>query len=109
MRHSTMSEISSVSQSPQVDAGTATQRYLTETDQSLLGHIDANDTSSLVPMIQVSGVCNLKCTMCGGARELVPGKFMEPDLFMTVCDKLQADHVKSIIIAGAYGEPFLHP
>lgn len=84
-------------------------RFLTNKDHEILEEMDSESISYLGPMIQVSGVCNLKCTMCGGARELIPGKFMEESTFKTICEKLKADDIHGMIIAGAYGEPFLHP
>lgn len=87
----------------------SSQRFLSESDKEALAFIDSDTVSYMGPMIQISGVCNLKCTMCGGAQDLVPGKFMELSLFETICQKLIADDIHGMIIAGAYGEPFLHP
>jgi pyruvate-formate lyase-activating enzyme len=82
---------------------------LSEEDAQLLAKLDANLAGDILPMFQVSGVCNLKCVMCGGAQDLVPGRFMDTSLFERLCRDLWSQGMHSIIIAGAYGEPFLHP
>lgn len=58
-------------------------------------------------MIQLSGVCNFRCRMCGHARKNFG--FMSKETFertITDCNKC---NIHTIIYAGAWGEPTLHP
>ena len=58
-------------------------------------------------MIQLSGVCNYRCKMCGhpGANK---GR-MTDEVFRRTIEDCKASKIKTIIFAGAWGEPTLHP
>lgn len=60
-------------------------------------------------MVQVSGRCNLRCTMCAHPEEQDNQGRMELKLFRRLLDELEAVGINALVIAGAWGEPFLHP
>lgn len=60
-------------------------------------------------MVQVSGRCNLRCTMCAHPEEQDNHGWMELKLFHLLLNEMEGVGIKSLVIAGAWGEPFLHP
>lgn len=55
--------------------------------------------------IEITNVCNLRCSFCPGARR--PGRFLSPEEFRTLAEKLRG-RVRYLYFH-VMGEPLLHP
>ena len=55
--------------------------------------------------IEITNVCNLRCTFCPGTRRA--GRFLPPEAFRELAEKLRG-HV-SYVYLHVMGEPLLHP
>lgn len=58
-------------------------------------------------MLQISGVCNFRCEMCGHASE--NKGLMKRDIFERALQSCKDYGIHTIIFAGPWGEPLLHP
>lgn len=74
-----------------------------------VSEIEALEYRPWVPFIQISAACNLKCVMCSVRRWKNKSGFIEPELYYRLLDEFREWGIRSVNIASAQGEPFLHP
>ncbi len=58
-------------------------------------------------MLQLSGICNFRCRMCGHSAN--NNGMMTDEVFKRIIDDCMECGIHTLIFAGAWGEPTLHP
>jgi len=72
-------------------------------------NLKARDFMPVVPFVQISQQCNLRCRMCGHRDWSHTDGLMEQSLFEHVLEQIRDVGASAVCLANAQGEPFMHP
>ncbi|SMF30548.1 radical SAM protein [Desulfovibrio gilichinskyi] len=70
--------------------------------------VDNNYLPSIM-LLQISALCNLKCTMCAHEKWRSSSGFMEDRIFFKTLEQCKINGVHELHFYGPRGEPLLHP